>query len=221
MSQEAAAQHSRGGIGARPINGLRRDGFVRFNGGKTLGLERAPMAQHILAIDQGTTGTTCLVVKIDPSHGTVEVKGRGYAEFEQHFSHNRAGLNISWVRSGNLAKKLAEGLEAAGIQGSDINAIGITNQRETTGIWSEAGEPLANAIVWQDRRTADTCKSAARGGAFGNGSNTNWPCFGSLFFRHKSRSGFSTMWMGCGIKPRPGRLALERLILVGLEADRR
>ena len=122
------------------------------------------MAQHILAIDQGTTGTTCLVVKIDPAQGSVEVIGRGYAEFEQHFPQPgwvEHKLGQIWE---SCEKSLPKALEAAGIQGSDINAIGITNQRETTGIWSESGEPLANAIVWQDRRTADTCKALREAG---------------------------------------------------------
>ena len=122
------------------------------------------MRKFLAAIDQGTTGTTCLVVKIDPAQGSVEVIGRGYAEFEQHFP------KPGWVehKLGQIwescEKSLPKALAAAGIQGSDINAIGITNQRETTGIWSEAGEPLANAIVWQDRRTASVCTILRDGG---------------------------------------------------------
>ncbi len=114
------------------------------------------MAEHILAIDQGTTGTTCLVVRIES--GVASVVGRGYAEFEQHFpepgwvEHDLEQIWTSCMKSGPAA------LEAAGVSGSDIVAIGITNQRETTGIWSASGEPLAKAIVWQDRRTAATCQ---------------------------------------------------------------
>lgn len=116
------------------------------------------MAKHILAIDQGTTGTTCLVVKIDPSLGSVQVVGRGYAEFAQHFPKPgwvEHKLDEIWT---SCEQSLPKALTAAGIEARQIDAIGITNQRETTGVWNEAGQPLANAIVWQDRRTADKCK---------------------------------------------------------------
>ena len=108
----------------------------------------------ILAIDQGTTGTTCMVFSEDG-----KVAGRAYREFEQHFP--RPGwvehdANEIWDVSVAVAK---EAIEDAGIRGEDLAAIGITNQRETVVAWDrESGEPLANAIVWQDRRTADRCR---------------------------------------------------------------
>ena len=112
------------------------------------------MGDCILAIDQGTTGTTCLVV--DMSEG-VKVLGRGYSEFPQHFPQPgwvEHDLDEIW----NASETAVEGaLSAAGITGKDIAAIGITNQRETTGVWDRAGTPQAKAIVWQDRRTADIC----------------------------------------------------------------
>ena len=108
----------------------------------------------ILAIDQGTTGTTCMVFSEDG-----KVSGRAYREFEQHFpkpgwvEHDAAEI---WDVTEAVAR---EALEDAGTDGADLAAIGITNQRETVVAWDrETGEPLANAIVWQDRRTADRCK---------------------------------------------------------------
>jgi glycerol kinase len=107
----------------------------------------------ILAIDQGTTGTTCLV--FDEGARLV---GRAYREFEQHFpqpgwvEHDAAEI---WEVSRSVAQ---QALEAAGVQARDLRAIGITNQRETVVCWDErTGEPLHRAIVWQDRRTAARC----------------------------------------------------------------
>jgi glycerol kinase len=107
----------------------------------------------ILAIDQGTTGTTCLVVD-----GGLRVIGRGYSELEQHFP--RPG----WVEHdpdeiwASVERTAAEALAAAGITARELDAIGITNQRETTVVWERrTGRPVYPAIVWQDRRTADRC----------------------------------------------------------------
>ncbi len=107
----------------------------------------------ILAIDQGTTGTTCLV--FDPQG---EVAGRAYAEFEQHFprpgwvEHDAAEI---W----DVTRRVAvQAIVDAGIQGAELDGIGITNQRETVVAWDpDTGEPLHRALVWQDRRTAERC----------------------------------------------------------------
>jgi glycerol kinase len=107
----------------------------------------------ILAIDQGTTGTTCLVFD-----GEGRVAGRAYSEFEQFFprpgwvEHDAAEI---WEVTRRVAR---EALAAAGIEGSELEAIGITNQRETVVAWDpESGQPLHRALVWQDRRTAERC----------------------------------------------------------------
>jgi glycerol kinase len=107
----------------------------------------------ILAIDQGTTGTTCLVV--DESLRPV---GRGYREITQHFP--RPG----WVEHDpeeiwrSVEDGAREALDDAGIAASELRAIGIANQRETTIVWERrAGRPVGPAIVWQDRRTAARC----------------------------------------------------------------
>jgi len=104
-----------------------------------------------LSIDQGTTGTTCLVVDDEAA-----VRGRGYAELPQHFP--RPG----WVEHDPeeiWESVLAAAEQALGAAGGPPERIAITNQRETTVLWERAtGRPVANAIVWQDRRTADRCR---------------------------------------------------------------
>jgi glycerol kinase len=111
------------------------------------------VAELILAIDQGTTGTTCLVV--DPE---LAVLGRGYAELPQHFP--RPG----WVEHdpdeiwASVELAAAAAVADAGVAPGDLAGIGITNQRETTLLWTRAtGKPVHRAIVWQDRRTAARC----------------------------------------------------------------
>ena len=108
----------------------------------------------ILAIDQGTTGSTCLVFDRKG-----RIAGRAYSEFHQQFP--RPG----WVEHDatdiwKVTKRVAgEALTAAGVQGRDLAGIGITNQRETVVAWDPAtGEPVHNALVWQDRRTAARCE---------------------------------------------------------------
>jgi glycerol kinase len=114
----------------------------------------------ILAIDQGTTGTTCLVFD-----GEGRIAGRAYSEFEQHFP--RPG----WVEHDageiwEVTKRVGtDAIADAGVNGADLNAIGITNQRETVVAWDPAtGEPLHRALVWQDRRTAKRCEELRAAG---------------------------------------------------------
>ena len=114
----------------------------------------------ILAIDQGTTGTTCLVFD-----GEGQVCGRAYSEFEQFFP--RPGwvehdADEIWEVTRRVA---AAALADAGVAGADLEAIGITNQRETVVAWDPAtGEPVHRALVWQDRRTADRCEELKQAG---------------------------------------------------------
>ncbi len=114
----------------------------------------------ILAIDQGTTGTTCLVFDAEG-----QVVGRAYSEFEQHFprpgwvEHDAAEI---WEVTRRVA---SEAIAGAGIQGAELDGIGITNQRETVVAWDPAsGDPLHRALVWQDRRTAARCEELRREG---------------------------------------------------------
>jgi glycerol kinase len=114
----------------------------------------------ILAIDQGTTGTTCLVFDAEG-----RVAGRAYSEFEQHFprpgwvEHDAGEI---WAVTRRVA---AEAIAVAGIEGGELDAIGIANQRETVVAWDPAsGEPLHRALVWQDRRTAARCEELREAG---------------------------------------------------------
>ena len=107
----------------------------------------------ILAIDQGTTGSTCLV--FDAQAGLI---GRAYREFPQHFPQP------GWVEHDageiwDITRAVAiEALDDAGVAPGGLTAIGITNQRETVCVWDpQTGEPLHRALVWQDRRTAARC----------------------------------------------------------------
>lgn len=112
------------------------------------------MSRYILAIDQGTTGTTTLLI----STKDYKICGKAYEEFPQIYprpgevEHN---LDDIWNTVKNTVTKL---LSQNNLTGSEIVSIGITNQRETTCAFNHQGKPLANAIVWQDRRTADFCE---------------------------------------------------------------
>jgi glycerol kinase len=110
--------------------------------------------KSVLAIDQGTTGSTCLVMGQDG-----HVLGRGYREITQHYP--RPG----WVEHDAdeiLARTIDAGREAIAMAGVVPDAIGITNQRETVVVWERAtGRPIGRAIVWQDRRTAARCAELA------------------------------------------------------------
>src|SRR5687767_5550896 len=113
------------------------------------------MGQAVLAIDQGTTGTTCLVVGADG-----RILGRAYSEFTQHFpkpgwvEHDALEIRDVTCRVARAAIGSNKDARAA-----EIACVGITNQRETVVLWDRATlEPVHRAIVWQDRRTTDICK---------------------------------------------------------------
>jgi len=107
----------------------------------------------VLSLDEGTTGATAVVVGLDG-----EIRAKGYREITQHYPQ------VGWVEHDPLeiwsAVQLSaqEALHAAGAGPDDVRAVGITNQRETLVVWDRRTlEPLAPAIVWQDRRTAPAC----------------------------------------------------------------
>lgn len=119
------------------------------------------MTAFLLAIDQGTTGSTVVVVS-----ATGEVLGRATREFPQHFP------KPGWVEHdvGEIWKSvlgsLSAALEGARVHPSDCAGIGITNQRETTVVWDrKTGAPIHRAIVWQDRRTSARCAELKQSGA--------------------------------------------------------
>ncbi|SFR37936.1 glycerol kinase GlpK [Litoreibacter janthinus] len=110
--------------------------------------------KHILAIDQGTTSSRAIIFDKD-----MKIVASAQEEFEQHFPHS------GWVEHdpadlwSTTAGTCRSAIERAGITAEDIAGIGITNQRETTLVWDKStGEPVHNAIVWQDRRTSAYCR---------------------------------------------------------------
>ena len=111
------------------------------------------MADYVLAIDQGTTSSRAIL--FDKNYAIAAVAQQ---EFTQHF------LNSGWVEHDaeeiwkGVVATCREAMEKACAKADDVAAIGITNQRETVVIWDhKTGKPIHNAIVWQDRRTADVC----------------------------------------------------------------
>ncbi|MEY4374673.1 MAG: hypothetical protein RL760_840 [Candidatus Eisenbacteria bacterium] len=117
-------------------------------------------APYVLALDQGTTGSTALVLD---RRGRVQ--GRGYAELPQHFPEpGRVEHDPEQIWTSVLTAT-RHALRAARIKASALAAIGVTNQRETVVLWDRrTGEPLGRAIVWQDRRTAARCDELRRKG---------------------------------------------------------
>ena len=112
------------------------------------------MEGRVLALDQGTTGSTALVF----SHAG-EIVGRAYSEFTQHYPHP------GWVEHDPdelwevSQRVMTQALDAAHASARDVKAIGITNQRETTVVWDrDTGRPVHPAIVWQSRQTAEICE---------------------------------------------------------------
>src|SRR5487761_183761 len=121
--------------------------------GKPVSSSVTSQREVVLSLDEGTTGATAVAVGIDG-----RVRGKGYSEITQHYPQP------GWVEHDaeeiwSAVQTSAHGaLAAAGAKPGDVRAIGITNQRETLVAWDRKTlEPLTNAIVWQDRRTADEC----------------------------------------------------------------
>ncbi len=118
------------------------------------------MSDYLMAIDQGTTSTRVLVFDRDGA-----VLGQAQKEFDQHYpadgwvEHDAREI---WTDTRSLCQRA---LSNARCDATAIAGIGITNQRETTVVWDRAtGEPVAPAIVWQDRRTATTCEALREAG---------------------------------------------------------
>ena len=140
--------------------------------------------KYIVALDQGTTSSRAVL--FDSEGGIVGISQK---EFEQHFpkpgwvEHDPIEIwESQWEVFENV---LAEN----GVGAADISAVGITNQRETTVVWDKStGEPVYNAIVWQDRRTASICEDLKLAGhepyirentglvvdAYFSGTKVNW-----------------------------------------------
>jgi glycerol kinase len=142
------------------------------------------MPHVVAAIDQGTTSSRCMIFDHD-----ARVVSVAQVEHAQHFP--RPG----WVEHDsveiwtNVARVVSDALDQAGLGASDVAALGITNQRETTVVWDRAtGEPIAPAVVWQDTRTQAICDSL---GALGGGAD-----------RYRSRVGLPLATYFAGPKAR-------------------
>jgi|TARA_R110002060_G_scaffold67126_1_gene75892 glycerol kinase len=111
--------------------------------------------KYLLAIDQGTTSSRAILfTKLGKVHASAQ------EEFEQHFPHD------GWVEHNpsdiwqTVLRTCRKVLADNNVQATEVIAIGITNQRETTLVWDrKTGDPIYNAIVWQDRRTSDYCRT--------------------------------------------------------------
>ncbi|HEX8536497.1 MAG TPA: glycerol kinase GlpK [Cystobacter sp.] len=110
-------------------------------------------AKYVLAVDQGTTGTHVSILD-----DRLRVVGSAYREFPQHFpkpSWVEHDLEEIWA---TVEQCIRSALKDADLSAKQLAAVGITNQRETSGLWERSsGKPLARAIVWQDRRTSEHC----------------------------------------------------------------
>lgn len=110
---------------------------------------------YILAIDQGTTSSRAIIFD-----GKMQIKSVAQMEFRQHFPQSgwvEHDVSDIWATTVTTCRDV---IAKSGVSVSEIAAIGITNQRETTLVWDrETGEPIHNAIVWQDRRTSEMCQA--------------------------------------------------------------
>ena len=116
--------------------------------------------QVVMAFDQGTTSSRAILFDHNGS-----IVGVAQREFEQHYPQSgwvEHDANEIWETQLAVGREV---LEQTGVSAQDVVAIGITNQRETTVIWDRTtGQPIANAIVWQDRRTAEYCDKLREAG---------------------------------------------------------
>jgi glycerol kinase len=118
------------------------------------------MADYVGALDQGTTSTRFMIF----THGgdVVAVDQKEHEQIYPKPGWVEHDANEIWERSQEVIK---DGLQKAGIQASDLAAVGVTNQRETTVLWDKStGEPVHNAIVWQDTRTDKICDELSADG---------------------------------------------------------
>jgi glycerol kinase len=158
-----------------------------------------PAMSYVLALDEGTTSARAIVFDHDGAIRAVAQK-----EFTQHYPEPgwvEHDPNEIWAAQIGVA---AEAIGRAGIGGKDVAAVGITNQRETAVVWDrDTGEPLCNAIVWQDRRTASLCDRLRAAGhepmvrdrtglvidAYFSGTKVNWILDNVQGARQKAEAG--------------------------------
>lgn len=122
--------------------------------------KRVEIMQVVMAFDQGTTSSRAILFDHNGS-----IVGVAQQEFEQHYPQSgwvEHDANEIWKTQLTVGREV---LERTGVSANEVVAIGITNQRETTVVWDRTtGQPIANAIVWQDRRTAEYCDKLREAG---------------------------------------------------------
>jgi len=117
--------------------------------------EAIKMGKYIMALDQGTTSSRCIL--FNEKGDMVSVAQKEFTQYYPHTGWVEHDATEIWATQVGVAH---EAMEKAGATAKDIAAIGITNQRETTVVWDKTtGEPVCHAIVWQCRRTAEYCDS--------------------------------------------------------------
>jgi glycerol kinase len=135
--------------------------YQPFNFFAILPIQTLAMPQYILSFDQGTTSSRAIV--FDQKGSIISVAQKEFAQLFPKPGWVEHDANEIWSSQLGVA---AEAITKAGLTVKDIAAIGITNQRETTVVWDRhTGQPIYNAIVWQDRRTADFCDQLKKDGA--------------------------------------------------------
>ena len=118
------------------------------------------MKEFILAFDQGTTSSRAIV--FDKNGLPVASAQKEFTQFYPNPGWVEHNPDEIWSTQAGVA---LEAITKAGVESASIAAIGITNQRETTVVWNrKTGKPVYNAIVWQDRRTADFCDQLKKDG---------------------------------------------------------
>ena len=150
------------------------------------------MGYYYLGIDQGTTGTTALVLD-----RKWKVLGRGYKKHTQIYP--RPG----WVEHDPeeifkaLLEVCKEAVQNAGISFKELAGLGLDHQGETCTMWNaRTGETVYHAIVWQDKRTADLCNNLAR--EHGGEIEETTGLYADAYFSAPNSTGYLTMWRGSG-----------------------
>ena len=159
--------------------------------------------EYVAAIDQGTTSSRCIV--FDAAGSVVAVDQR---------EHRQIFPRPGWVEhdpDGDLAQRAGlcrrGASRGAGLATGDLAAVGITNQRETTLVWDRAtGEPVHNAIVWQDTRTHEIVTDLAAKGGAGSLPRAHRPAAGHLLLRRRRCAGCSTTSRLCERRADAGEL---------------
>jgi len=160
------------------------------------------MSRHVLALDQGTTSSRAIL--FDRSGKILSVAQREFRQIYPRPGWVEHDAEEIWETQAAVAR---EALATAGVAAGEVAAIGITNQRETTVVWDrDTGAPIANAIVWQDRRTAGMCDALKRGGHAGRIRRKTGLVLDAYF------SATKLQWLlehvpGAGKRAKAGRLA--------------